>query len=164
MTRFSHHPPQPIASTTTPPRQRGYVLVTFALLLVPLLLLAGLSIDVGSWYNRASDMRKAADAAALAGVVWLPNEAAARSAAIETAARNGFVEGNGVSISVVPVPGTEKRLKVAFCGGTSAAITSRSSEQQLRNTSFRSQWEVLAISSERVRWYRRRILSCCSSR
>ncbi len=79
MTRFSHHPPQPIAWTTTPPRQRGYVLVTFALLLVPLLLLAGLSIDVGSWYNRASDMRKAADAAALAGVVWLPNEAAARS-------------------------------------------------------------------------------------
>ena len=114
MTRFSHHPPQPIASTTTPPRQRGYVLVTFALLLVPLLLLAGLSIDVGSWYNRASDMRKAADAAALAGVVWLPNEAAARSAAIETAARNGFVEGNGVSISVVPVPGTEKRLKVVI--------------------------------------------------
>lgn len=35
-------------------------------LLIPLLLMVGLSVDVGSWYNRSSDIQKAADAAALA--------------------------------------------------------------------------------------------------
>lgn len=62
----------------------------FALLLVPLMLMVGLSIDVGSWYNRASDIQKAADAAALAGVVWLPNVAEAEKQAIITAKKNGF--------------------------------------------------------------------------
>ena len=92
--------------------QKGYVLVMFALLLVPILLLSGFAIDVGSWYNRAAQIRKAADAAALAGVVWLPNEGAARTAALEAAARNGFTPGNGVTINVTPSTLSDKRLKV----------------------------------------------------
>ena len=37
--------------------------------------------------------------AALAGVVWLPDEAAASTAALAAAQRNGFTNGNGVSIT-----------------------------------------------------------------
>lgn len=94
--------------------EHGYVMVMFALLLVPLLLMAGFAVDVGKWYSRSSDMRRAADAAALAGVVWLPDEAAARTAALAAAARNGFVPSSTVSITVTSSTQSERRLKVSI--------------------------------------------------
>lgn len=103
----------PLATTERSQRQGGYVLVQFALLLVPLLLLAGFSVDVGYWYNRVSNLQKAADAAALAGVVWLPNESNAETYALEAAARNGFVDGvAGIEITVEPAG--ERRLRVTI--------------------------------------------------
>ena len=68
---FNHHRPTTVGMVRAR-GEHGYVMVMFALLLVPLLLMAGLAVDVGHWYSRTSDMRRAADAAALAGVVWLP--------------------------------------------------------------------------------------------
>jgi hypothetical protein len=110
---FNHQPParRPIARAHG---QHGYVMVMFALLLVPLLLMAGLAVDVGKWYSRSSDMRRAADAAALAGVVWLPDEAAARTAALAAAARNGFTPSSTVSITVSSSTQSERRLKVTI--------------------------------------------------
>ena len=93
---FSHHRPGRPARPARPTRSGGrrdggYVLAKFALLLVPLLLMTGLSVDVGYWYNRASDIQKAADAAALAGVVWMPGDpASARAAAVATLHKNGI--------------------------------------------------------------------------
>lgn len=95
-----------------PGGEPGYILVTFALMLVPLMLIAGLSIDVGSWYSRASDIQKAADAAALAGVVWLPDEDLAEQYALEAAARNGFVPGGDISITVAPVGDRQLRVTI----------------------------------------------------
>ena len=92
----------------------GYVLVMFALLLVPLLLMVGLAVDVGAWYNRASDIRRAADAAALAGVVWLPDVPAARTAALAAAKKNGFEPSATVSIDVQPSTRSDKRLRVTI--------------------------------------------------
>ncbi|HYI62050.1 MAG TPA: pilus assembly protein TadG-related protein [Acidimicrobiales bacterium] len=112
--RFGHRPRRRVLATQR--SERGYVLVEFALLLVPLLLMAGLSVDVGSWYNRASNIQKAADAAALAGVVWLPNETKAAEAAIVAAERNGFENGvDNVSVSVERVG--ERRLRVTIADG-----------------------------------------------
>lgn len=92
---------------------RGYVLVTFALLLIPLLLIAGLAVDVGGWYSRTSDLQKATDAAALAGVVWLPNVGLARTYAQEAAKRNGYEDGvNGVTILVEAVG--DRRIRVTI--------------------------------------------------
>lgn len=90
------------------------MLVMFAFLLVPLLLVAGLSVDVGLWYNKAADMRKAADAAALAGVVWLPNEGAAQTAALQAAARNGFSNGGTVTVTVGTSTVSNRRIKVTI--------------------------------------------------
>ena len=107
------HTRRPLAA----PRRgvRGYILAKTALLIVPLLLMAGLSVDVGYWYSRASDIQKAADAAALAGVVWLPETTLARQYALEAAARNGFVNGSdGVAVTVTPVAGQNRRLKVTI--------------------------------------------------
>lgn len=104
-----------IIQTKAAEREGGYVLVMFALLLIPLLLFVGFSVDVGSWYNRASDMQKAADAASLAGVVWLPDEAKARQVALETAKKNGF-DNADPNIDVIVAKSTKvpNRLQVSI--------------------------------------------------
>lgn len=57
-----HH--RPVVAIAPSPRaqmyrgQRGFTMVMFGLMLVPLLLMVGLSVDVGYWYNRASDMQE----------------------------------------------------------------------------------------------------------
>jgi len=77
--------------------------------------MAGLSVDVGYWYNQAGALQKAADAAALAGVVWLPDEVKAGQYARQAAARNGYVDGaDDVAISVEPVAGQNRRLRVTI--------------------------------------------------
>ena len=53
--------------------ERGYVLILTALILIPLLLISAMAVDYGAWYTSGSRMQRAADAAALAGVVWLPD-------------------------------------------------------------------------------------------
>lgn len=114
---IGHHSPASrprLFTTERSRRDRGYVMVLFAMLLIPLLLLTGFAVDLGLWYNKTSDMRKAADAAALAGVVWLPDETKARSVAIETAAKNGFVANDHVSIVVTSSSQSARRLKVTI--------------------------------------------------
>lgn len=70
--------------------EHGYTLILSGLLILPLLAFAGFATDIGSWYAQASRQQRAADAASLAGVVWLPDEAKAVSVAREIAKENGF--------------------------------------------------------------------------
>ncbi|MEL7158903.1 MAG: pilus assembly protein TadG-related protein, partial [Actinomycetota bacterium] len=82
-----------------------------ALLLIPLMIFAALAVDVGAWYVRADQTQKAADAAALAGTVWLPDQAKALEVAVDIAARNGFRDASwtavngGVANATVTTPG-----------------------------------------------------------
>ena len=122
--RSSHEtqPPAPcrrsLVTTERGRRDKGYILVQFALLLVPLLLMVGFSVDVGYWYNRASDIQKAADAAALAGVVWLPDVPEARTQATRRRRpRNGFAHDPTAPASPSPstrVAGTTRQLRVTI--------------------------------------------------
>jgi Flp pilus assembly protein TadG len=101
---------------------RGVVLPLAAMVLVILMIMAAFTVDVGAWYARASKLQRAADAAALAGVVWMPNLGKATAAAVETAAKNGFVDGvDDISIVVSDLPGNNRRLRVT--------ITDNSAEQ-----------------------------------
>src|SRR6266850_773929 len=81
---------------------RGQTLVITALVMTILLGLAGLALDVG-WYElNLMRMQRAADAAALAGVVFLPGDpSGAIDAAIAEATKNGYANGTG-GVSVVP--------------------------------------------------------------
>jgi len=98
--------------------ERGAVLVVTVVTMTLLCLFAGLAIDVGSWYVRAAEIKRATDAAALAGVVWMPELDTARSAAVATAARNGFVHGvDDVTVSVEEVPNDNRRLRVVITDG-----------------------------------------------
>lgn len=76
--------------TNRAPREQGFVLATTALLLIPLLVFTAFAVDVGSWYYQATRQQQAADAAALAAVVWMPDVVKATAAAEEIAAANGF--------------------------------------------------------------------------
>ncbi len=76
---------------------KGYVLIMTALLIIPLLAFTGFAVDVGAWYAQGVKMQRAADAAALAGVVWAsgsagscPSQTNYNCVAIDTAKRNGY--------------------------------------------------------------------------
>ena len=93
--------------------ERGNILILSALLIVPLLIFVGLSVDVGSWHARASRLQRAADAAALAGVVWMPDFDKAEEVALATARRNGFVTGtDDITVTVSRDPSSNRRLRV----------------------------------------------------
>lgn len=83
---------------------RGLSLVLMSLLLVTMLGIAGLVVDLGSWQVQASRIQQAADAAALAGVVRLPDGVdAARHRARAVAADNGYEHGvDGVTVDAEP--------------------------------------------------------------
>jgi Flp pilus assembly protein TadG len=84
--------------------QRGQTLVIVALMLIPLLGFTGLVSDV-AWYEvNLMRIQRAADAAALAGVVYLPgNVAGAQNAAQQEATKNGYTNGaGGVTVTATP--------------------------------------------------------------
>ena len=78
--------------------ERGQVMIIFALVSVVLFAIIGLSIDAGISYLTSDQVERAASAAALAGVAYLPGEyGQAQNAALVEAARNGVTNdpGNG---------------------------------------------------------------------
>ncbi len=90
--------------------ERGVVAVWVALTMVVLLGFAGWAIDFSHWQNERANMQKAADAAALAGAVYLPDDpAGAVAAAREIAAKNGYP--SGVSANVLS---NSNQLKVTI--------------------------------------------------
>ena len=53
--------------------ERGIAMMLVGLLLIPMLVFAAFGVDLASWYARISELQRGADAAALAGAVWMPN-------------------------------------------------------------------------------------------
>ncbi|MGE3620519.1 MAG: pilus assembly protein TadG-related protein [Acidimicrobiia bacterium] len=83
-----------------------------ALMLVPLMLAAAFGVDIASWYTRVNDLQRAADSAALAGTVWMPNLEKATIVAEDSLERNGIVHGqDGISVNIIP-GSTENSLRV----------------------------------------------------
>ncbi len=79
--------------------EAGYVMPMTAIIIIPVMIFAALATDVGAWYVKADQAQRAADAAALAGTVWLPDQSAAETAALDAAARNGFRDPAWVAIN-----------------------------------------------------------------
>lgn len=99
-------------------RDRGFVTALFAMCLMVLCIFVGFTVDVGGWYSRAAQIQRGADAAALAGVVWMPDFDVAQQKALEAAAKNGFVNGvNNITIAVEKIPGNSRQLKVTITDG-----------------------------------------------
>jgi hypothetical protein len=92
-------------------RDRGYVLVLTAVLAIPLIVITAFAVDLGAWYAQGTKMQRAVDSAALAGVVWLPDQAEATSAATEVLRRNGFNQTPTISF-----PSGGQQMRVAING------------------------------------------------
>lgn len=85
--------------------ERGFYMVWFALTLVTLTAFAGLGLEYSRWNNLSARIQKAADASALAGAVFMPDNVGnqAFTTARTIASENGFADGvNGVSITTTP--------------------------------------------------------------
>jgi Flp pilus assembly protein TadG len=96
--------------------ERGFFLVWFALILTTLLALAGFAVDFWHWNHEGSRLQKAADAAALAGAVFMPENigSTAFTTAKSIASENGYTDGkNGTVITVAPGVRTNQ-LKVTI--------------------------------------------------
>ena len=83
--------------------EAGYVAVITAMLASAVLIgMAAVGVDTSRWYWEVERVQKAADAAALAGVTYMPNDlASARTTAIASATKNGYPNSGDTSVTVV---------------------------------------------------------------
>ncbi len=103
-------------SARTTDRRRGQVIVIFAGAMLLFAMLAAAVIDVSWYWTNNLRMQRAADAAALAGVVFLPGDpTSAINAARDEAEKNGFEHGTaGVVVDPVQDPTNNRRLIVTI--------------------------------------------------
>ena len=96
--------------------QAGYVAILVATLIPTVFIAcAAVAVDTGNWYAQQKDMQKAADAAALAGVPYLPNDMpSATTKALEVAKRNGYDDAVADVTVVVSVGDRPTQLKVVI--------------------------------------------------
>ncbi len=95
-------------------RERGFVAVWFAVLLVVLLGIAALAVDIVHAYQVKERAQNAADAAALGGTVFLPgNPTEAVSRAQTLAKNNGFQNGSGGATVTAVQQANPTQLKVS---------------------------------------------------
>ncbi|NYG07693.1 Flp pilus assembly protein TadG [Phycicoccus badiiscoriae] len=94
--------------------EEGYVAVTVAIMLTVLLGFCAFAVDVGNWYFTGQRAQRAADAAALAGVPFLPNDPTSAFAFAQSqATKNDF--SNGGANTVTPsIDGRPTRLRVTI--------------------------------------------------
>ena len=96
-------------------RDLGVVLVWFAFLLTAMLAMAAFAVDLGGWYFQSSELQKASDAAALAGVPYMPGDfPQAKSVALTTAKANGFDPNNPRYVVTVSPDPNPHRLDVSI--------------------------------------------------
>ncbi len=115
----------PATDQPTPRRRRaegGQALVVFVLLSVVLVGAVAIVTDISwLWYGNQR-MQRAADAAALAGAIYLPgNTTQAYASARAEATKNGFTNGvDGVSVTPIQDPLNRRRLIVTINGPVGA--------------------------------------------
>jgi len=100
--------------------ERGATLVLVSLVLVVLMGMAGFAVDLGYLYWQATETQKAAEAAALAGVIHMPYPASttfpsseAHSSALDVADRAGYPNGGSSTVTPNEVVGHPTQLNVA---------------------------------------------------
>jgi len=98
-------------------KDRGYILILTALMIVPLIALTALAVDLGAWYAQGAKIQRAADSGALAGVVWASDPTKWDTVARDTMTRNGFTDGvNGVTVTVERISDSQIRTNIQVKG------------------------------------------------
>jgi Flp pilus assembly protein TadG len=112
-------PAQPATTAATSPRrlgargERGQILVIFAGSIVLFMALLAVVADVSWYWANTLRVQRAADAAALAGAVYLPGDvAAATTAARSEARKNGYTHGTNSTVMPAPDNDNDRQLNV----------------------------------------------------
>ncbi len=93
--------------------ESGVTMILMALLMVVMMGAAAMAVDLGWLYLNSIRTQQAADAAALAGVVYMPDEfPTASSVAIAAATANEYVDGVNAVVTPAKVPGSDHQLQV----------------------------------------------------
>lgn len=97
-------------------QEAGYAAVMVSVLLPTVFLgLAAVALDTARWYLEMERVQKAADAASLAGVPYMPQDlASARTLALQVAARNGYDDAAPDIVVDVAQGERESQLKVTI--------------------------------------------------
>ena len=107
--------PRPTSAAAKRRRSRGQVLVIFAGAMLAFMGLMAIVIDVSWYWANTLRVQRAADAAALAGVVWLPSQyGVANTTALAEARKNGYVPGGGTTIVTSQDPTNDRKLIVTI--------------------------------------------------
>jgi hypothetical protein len=94
-------------------RQRGQVLVIFAGAIILFMGLLAVVLDVSWYWANSLRVQRAADAAALAGAVYLPGDVpAAQAAARAEARKNGYTDGTNATVTPFQDPVNDRQLVV----------------------------------------------------
>ena len=82
--------------------EAGAILIIYTLILTTMIALTGFAVDFTRWSRIGTMEQRAADAAALAGAVYMPDDfSGAQTAALAQASKNGFTNGqNNTTITV----------------------------------------------------------------
>jgi Flp pilus assembly protein TadG len=100
-------------------RSRGQVIVIFAGAMLAFMGLMAIVIDVSWYWANTLRVQRAADAAALAGVVWLPNlYSSADTTARAEATKNGYTQGGITNITTQKDPQNDRKLIVTISTST----------------------------------------------
>ncbi|MFN3218745.1 MAG: pilus assembly protein TadG-related protein [Acidimicrobiales bacterium] len=89
--------------------ERGYVMVMLSLSMVLLLAFAGYSVDLGNWNLQRNEVRTVAEAAALGGVAFLPDDFATAKVTAEALAEAQGFDRSEVTVALGSAP---NRLRV----------------------------------------------------
>jgi putative Flp pilus-assembly TadE/G-like protein len=93
--------------------ERGQSLIIIALFFSLFMAIVGIAVDIAWFQFNVDRIQRAADAGALAGVVYLPgNLPGAQTSAVAAIKRNGYQNGvAGATVTVVKEPGNDKMLR-----------------------------------------------------
>jgi hypothetical protein len=96
-------------------KEAGQILVIFTLMLTALIGLVGIAIDVTFAWRSGLQVQRAADAAAMAGVVYLPgNLGTGQNKAYTVATENGYTSGGGTTVVADKYPTDDRKMQVTI--------------------------------------------------
>jgi len=104
-------------------REEGQSIVILALAMVGLLVFAGLAVDAGVIYVTSVRLKRAVDAAALAGVVELPYESSITSTDLADARAEQFLEANEIEVDITDAESFESSRQSGVFGTYRYLIT-----------------------------------------